>query len=132
MTDPTHSRREDDHAHSRREDAKLLEYLERKLQFCPPGAELLGGQTTSEHPGGLIRQKSSGGTKSSCVGVREISISSTPLMSSVANKQVKIVVKSVQLRQSLRSDLLGVCAAMFVVPTPRGYQTPEVSHMTVM
>ena len=121
-----------DSAHSEAEDVKLLEYIERKLKFCPQGAELLGGQTASEFLGGQTGTKSSGSQNISRVGVHEISISSTPLTSHGVNKQLKIAVKSVQLKPCVRSDLLGVCAAIFVVPTPRGHQTPEVGHVTVM
>ena len=89
------------------EDARLLVYLEQKLGFCPPGGEPSSGQ------------------KVSSLGVRKISISSTPLHNGM-NNNLKIAVKSLKIREFDRQQLTGTCAMILLAPTPHAQQTPQV------
>ena len=101
--------------HSEPRDLKLFQYLEQKLKFCPPGSK-----SSNETRSSLPKQP----------GVREISISSTPLETG-GIRQLKISIKSIDLRQTSGSVFQGVCVLMLLAPTPLPHQTPEVSHMTV-
>ena len=108
---------------------KLMEYLEQKLKFCPKS---LGIPTETKCLAGLGGTKSSGGKKISVPGVKEISVSSTPLDGSRDNKQLKIVVKSLEIGRFNQLLLSGVCAVIFLAPTPCVHQSPEVSsHMII-
>ena len=89
---------------------------------------MLGGVKTKSSAG-LTGTKYSGGGKAP--GVKEISLSSTPLLGSGSNKQLKIVVKSLKIGQFSHFELIGVCAVVFVAPTPQAHQTFQVSHMTI-
>lgn len=83
---------------------------------------MLGGLKTKSSAG-LAGTKYSGGP-----GVKKISISSTPLLGTGgSNQHLKIVVKSLEIGQFSRFELTGVCAVVFVAPTPHGHQTFEVS-----
>ena len=110
-----------DSAHSHVEDVKILEYLQQKLKFCPPTAERSGDP--------LPLSKGSGVPESE--GVHKISVSTTPLLEGTRGEKLKVAVKSVDIKRFDRKILTGVCAVMFLAPTPRSHQTPHVSHMTI-
>lgn len=110
-----------DHTHSHSEDVKMLEYLQQKLRFCPPEAEESGDP--------LPLPKRTAATESE--GVRRISVSTTPLYGGTSGEKLKVAVKSVHLKHVNRRMLTGVCAVVFLAPTPHGHLTPNVSHMTI-
>ena len=98
----------------------MLGFIEQKLKFwSPEGVALSGGRITLP-------------------GVREISLSETPLPGGRGVGQLKIAVKSVQIGRhgdGRRGDscqvFRGVCALVLLAPTPHSHQTPEVGHMTL-
>ena len=103
----------------------MLGFIEQKLKFWPPeGVALSGGRITLP-------------------GVREISLSETPLPGGRGVGQLKIAVKSVQIGRhgnGCHGDgccgdrcqvFRGVCALVLLAPTPHSHQTPEVGHMTL-
>ena len=104
--------------HSHLGDLELLEFLEHKLKFCTPGSRDKKNQPVP--------------------GVKKISLSETPLQDCGGPTQLKIAVKSVQIgcrgdgrRGNSRQVFRGVCAVVFLAPTPRRLQTPGVGHVTM-
>lgn len=102
--------------HSEPGDLELLGYLEQKLKFRPPGARSSGDKRNRQLP-----------------GVRDISISATPLGEVGGTGCLKIAVKSVQIGRRGNSChgndgevLCGVCSLVLLAPTPHPCQTPEV------
>ena len=110
-------------------DLKLLGFLEQKLKFCPPGgSESGGGGERSPLPKRPATRKRGNKKNISNPGVREISISSTPLPDTGGRAQLKMIIKSVRLQQSscCSSELRGVSSLVLLAPTPRPQQSPEV------
>lgn len=113
-TDPTHS------PHPQLGDREYLGFLEQKLQFRVP-----------EEEDGI----SSGAKKRPPIssGVRNISLSSTPLSEVGGTGELKIAVKSVRVGRHGNSRhgnnvYLGVSGLILLVPTPQTHQSPEVCY----